>query len=100
MIVCVCTSPGSEHYKDRVFFPSGGGVDYDDVVQDITFTSTTVGPIKINIPINDDLLCEGNEIIGIGLGSVSPDVTLSPQSGTVTIEDDGKTIILFLKGLK
>ena len=66
------------------------------MVQDITFTSTTVGPIKINIPINDDLLCEGEEIFQVSLRAPGePDVNLDPATGVVTIiDDDSKSCVV------
>ena len=42
----------------------------------------------VDVPINDDNLCEADEMFSVSLTTVDPAVTLDPDSGTVTIVDD------------
>ncbi len=67
---------------------SAGGVDYFNVVQTLTFTST-VTSFAVDIPIRDDLDCEVDETIIIELTTLDNDINLDPRVGCVTIEDDG-----------
>ena len=59
---------------------------------DLTFDSGNQDDMLcVDIPINNDTLCEADEMFNVTLSTLDPAVTLDPTAGTVTIiDDDGK----------
>ena len=74
---------------------SPAGSDYTPVTTDLTFNSTnTAIPQTVTIPILDDLLLEDSEVFNVTLTTNNSNVTLLPDSASVTIEDlYGKFIV-------
>ena len=68
--------------------------DYIDLTMDLTFDSEIQNDtLCVDVPINDDNLCETDEIFDVTLTTADPAVTLDPDTGTVTIiDDDGKSV--------
>ena len=71
---------------------TGGGVDYNSGPYIVTFTAgQTRAPFNVPIIINDDNICEGNEMFDVTIdpSSTPSFVTVgSPDQATVTIVDD------------
>jgi gliding motility-associated-like protein/uncharacterized repeat protein (TIGR01451 family) len=72
---------------------TGGGTDYTGTPGTVTFPSNATTPQTITVPINNDLLVEGDENFTVTLGTPSNGVGLSgsPATGTIT-NDDTATI--------
>ena len=68
-------------------------------VATLIFNSNNVNSMLcVNVPIINDLICEGNEIFNVGLTENDPNVILSStqSSGIVTIIDDDSTCSVIL----
>jgi gliding motility-associated-like protein/uncharacterized repeat protein (TIGR01451 family) len=72
---------------------TGGGTDYTGAPGTVTFPSNATTPQTITVPINNDLLVEGDENFTVTLGTPTNGVGLSgsPATGTIT-NDDTATI--------
>ena len=55
---------------------------------DLTFDSGNNDMLCVDVPINDDNLCEANEAFDVSLSTLDSAVTLDPNTGSVTIIDD------------
>ena len=69
---------------------TGGGIDYDSGPYTVTFTAGQTN-VPLNIPINNDNICERNENFNLTINSTSlpTDVTVGDtSSSTVVIVDD------------
>ena len=65
-------------------------VDYVVTSSDLTFDAATSSE-TVTIPILEDSLVEGSEIVIVTLTSADPAAILNPSTASVTIEDnDGK----------
>ena len=64
---------------------------------DLTFNSGNQDAMLcIDVPIDNDNLCEADEIFDVTLTTLDPAVTLDPDTGIVTItNDDGKSIPVY-----
>ena len=63
-------------------------------MMDLTFDSGNQNNMLcVDVSINDDNLCEDDEMFDISLSTLDPAVTLDPDTGSVTIiDDDGKSV--------
>ena len=72
-----------------IIIPTAPDADYTAVSVDLEFTESNFNVMLcVNIPIVDDLICEGPETFRVTLSETDPDVTLSGSSRVVTIEDN------------
>lgn len=71
--------------------------DYTGTSVEFTFTPSNINQMLcVDIPIEDDEICEGDERFIIRLTSDDQDVTILSPSGFVNIQDDDGTL-LFLQ---
>ena len=71
-------------------YVTGGGVDYDSGPYTVTFSAGQTS-VPFDVPINNDNICEGNEVFDVTIdpSSTPSFVTVgSPDQATVTIVDD------------
>ena len=73
--------------------------DYTSVTVDMTFNALNSDQMLcVDIPINDDLLCEGLESLFITISSTDSDIVINEPTLPVNIIDnDGKISTLFPK---
>ncbi len=70
-------------------YPTAPG-DYQQTVALLTFNST-VNRLCTTIEVVDDNVFESDEVFYVIIGDTNSSITISPESGVVTIEDnDGK----------
>ncbi len=68
---------------------TGGGIDYDSTGGTLNFTGTAAEIQSIIVPLNNDLIVEGDETFTVTLGTPTNGVTVtgSPATGTITNDD-------------
>ena len=78
----------------KTHFPFTGLDDYSSTMMDLTFDSGNQDDILcVDVPINNDTLCETDEMFNVTLTTLDSAVILDPSTGTVTIvDDDGKYV--------
>ena len=82
--------------------PLAGTDDYTSTMVNLTFNSGNQDDILcVNVSINNDTLCEANEMFNVALTTTDPTVTLDPDTGNVTIvDDDSKLYVCGLNNCK
>ena len=72
---------------------TGGGVDYSDVTQTLSFTNSMTR-LCVNIPITNDSVYENTESFNVRLNTTDQDVNIVPDQAVVNIDDNDGEISL------